>query len=157
MSHRMYADFSDDAYKAFLNNEAVDNNGFRSKKGSFWPDQPEYSEIEPTETNDLKDQIADGLVKICIVAVGDLVFKVVIPTVVDIDKKYVHPYVCEKLDDFKEWRLGKKAKRKAKKAAKKGGLKIDEVLRKAEQEEMETKRAADDSNIVDISEYRKEA
>lgn len=44
--HKMYAEFSDEAYKDMVSGEAKSNNGFRKKNGSFHPDQPKYVEIE---------------------------------------------------------------------------------------------------------------
>ena len=44
--HRMYADFSDEAYEDMVNGEAKSNNGFRKNDGSFHPDQPDFVEIE---------------------------------------------------------------------------------------------------------------
>jgi len=50
--HRMYADFTKDAYSEYLAGRAeLNNNGFRSIKGNYMSDQPEYSEIESSEGN----------------------------------------------------------------------------------------------------------
>lgn len=40
----MDAVFTEDAYKVLMNGEVVDNNGLRSKKGNYWPDQPSFDQ-----------------------------------------------------------------------------------------------------------------
>lgn len=56
--HRMYADFSDEAYEDMVNGEAKSNNGFRKNDGSFHPDQPDFVEIE--DDDDTEDNSSDG-------------------------------------------------------------------------------------------------
>lgn len=53
--HRMYADFSEEAYEKYQKGDAVFNNGFRDKKGYFDPDQPEFHEIEDDDDDDDDD------------------------------------------------------------------------------------------------------
>lgn len=38
----MTALFTDESYKAIQNGAAVFNNGFRSKNGNYWPEQPNF-------------------------------------------------------------------------------------------------------------------
>jgi hypothetical protein len=47
--NKVNAYFSDEAYYAFKNGEAVSNNGFRSRKGAFFHDQPDFEEIDENE------------------------------------------------------------------------------------------------------------
>lgn len=65
--HRMYADFSEDAYNEYLaGNAELNNNGFRSVKGNYMPDQPEFSEIENpdggSETTDSSNLLTMAIV-----------------------------------------------------------------------------------------------
>ena len=54
MARTMYADFSDEAYDAFMRGEAVDNNGLRSRKGNYYPDQPTFR-AKPTAKEQLQE------------------------------------------------------------------------------------------------------
>lgn len=47
--HRMYADFSDKAWEAMEDGKTMFNNGFRSNEGSFFPEQPIFTEIVDPE------------------------------------------------------------------------------------------------------------
>lgn len=62
MSKKMIAEFSDNAFEALSCGEAVDNNGFRSKEGYFYPDQPTFSpfadEEEMLESSDAMEEIS---------------------------------------------------------------------------------------------------
>ena len=68
--HRMYADFSDEAYEDMVNGEAKSNNGFRKNDGSFHPDQPDFVEIEDDSDMDDNPSGGDVTVKIIALAVG---------------------------------------------------------------------------------------
>lgn len=65
--HRMYADFSDEAYEDMVNGEAKSNNGFRKNDGSFHPDQPDFVEIEDNDS-DMDDNPSGGDVTAQIIA-----------------------------------------------------------------------------------------
>lgn len=65
--HRMYADFSSDAWEAMTKGETMFKNGFRSTEGSFYPEQPVFSEIINSEDNNGSPagvMIAAGLVAV---------------------------------------------------------------------------------------------
>ena len=68
--HRMYADFSDEAYEDMVNGEAKSNNGFRKNDGSFHPDQPDYVEIEDNIETDDNSSDGDATAQIIALAVG---------------------------------------------------------------------------------------
>lgn len=67
--HRMYAVFSDKAYEDMVNGEAKSNNGFRKNDGSFYPDQPDFVEIEDEEDADNHVE-GDASAQIIAVAIG---------------------------------------------------------------------------------------
>lgn len=100
----MYADFSDDAFAALQSGEAVDNNGFRSKKGNFYPDQPVFSPMD-----DRKEKLQDAGVELLIAAGGYVVFQVVLPEVKRFTHEKVYPFVSEKWDEWQEKRCNKRA------------------------------------------------
>lgn len=56
--HRMYADFSEEAYEAYQKGDAIFNNGFRDKKGNYHADQPDFSEIDDEDED---SEASDGL------------------------------------------------------------------------------------------------
>lgn len=70
--YRMYADFSKESYDAYKNGEAVSNNGFRSVKGNFMPDQPEFVEIgdEDTEDNNVDDSLNNITVAVTVATIS---------------------------------------------------------------------------------------
>lgn len=68
--HRMYADFSDEAYEDMVNGEAKSNNGFRKNDGSFHPDQPDFVEIEDDSDTDDNSSDGDATAKIIALAIG---------------------------------------------------------------------------------------
>ena len=53
MGMTMLADFSDKAYVDLMSGDAVDNNGLRSKKGNYYPDQPSFR-LKPTAKEELQ-------------------------------------------------------------------------------------------------------
>lgn len=76
--HRMYADFSDEAYEDMKNGRAKSNNGFRKNNGSFHPDQPDYSEIEenPNDNNTSSTNAAGQIIAFTVaggIAIGVIV------------------------------------------------------------------------------------
>ena len=108
MSKKMIAIFSDDAYNDLMSGAAVDNNGFRSPKGSFYPDQPSFEPIY-----ERKEQLADAGVQMLIAAGGVLVFDVVLPEVRRFAHEKVYPFFAEKWDNWQEKRKEKDVKREA--------------------------------------------
>lgn len=67
--HRMYADFSDEAYKDMVNGGEKSNNGFRRNDGSFHPDQPDFVEIEDS-SDDADSSTSDSIGQIIVLALG---------------------------------------------------------------------------------------
>ena len=143
MSKRMYANFSDEAYNDLMNGDAVDNNGLRSPKGSFYPDQPSFEPI-----NERKEQLADAGVQLLIAAGGALVFEIILPEVKRFTHEKVYPFVAEKWDNWQEKRREKKAEKQAAKIEPECTSAADAV------DETETPAA---SKIINFEEYRKMA
>lgn len=48
-THRMIAYLTEDSYEALQKGEAVCNNGLRTIRGNYWPDQPEFEEPDEEE------------------------------------------------------------------------------------------------------------
>lgn len=69
--HRMYADFTDGAWDAMKNGETMFKNGFRSSDGSFFPDQPVFSEIVNPDVNN--GSAAGALIVVGLFAIGTAV------------------------------------------------------------------------------------
>lgn len=143
MSKKMIAYFSDDAYNDLMSGAAVDNNGLRSPKGFFYPDQPSFEPI-----NERNKQLADAGVQLLIAAGGAFVFEVVLPEVKRFAHEKVYPYVAEKWDNWQE-------KRKEKKAEKESAAVTAETA---------TEKAAENSadefgngRIINLDDYRKMA
>lgn len=89
--------FSDEAYDAFMNGIAVDNNGLRSRNGCFYPDQPSFN---LRSENDLK--IENALVDIGIGAAVYGVFFIVLPNVKRFTDEKIYPYLSEKWDNWRK-------------------------------------------------------
>lgn len=68
--HRMYADFSEKAYDDLQSGDAMFNNGFRSKEGSYYSDQPEFSEIDEFDMDKLITGGMGALIGVACVALG---------------------------------------------------------------------------------------
>lgn len=104
MSKVVEAVFSDEAYDALINGDAVDNNGFRSNKGYFYPDQPSYrlkSEQDIRKENAVTD--------LKIIAGAYLVTKVILPNVQRFANEKVYPLIAEKWDSWRSRKNEKKA------------------------------------------------
>lgn len=147
MSHTMYADFSDEAFDAFQNGEAVDKNGFRSTKGYYYPDQPSYRPIDDNNDSDssvmdnLPDEVKAELLCAIIAAGTALFYEVVLP----VGKKFVneklYPFACEKFDEIKE-------KRKNKKELKSKKQSTENVKNN------ESSVTSEEDNIIDFEDFR---
>lgn len=143
MSKRMYANFSDDAYNDLMNGAAVDNNGLRSPKGSFYPDQPSFEPI-----NERKEQLKDAGAQMLVDAAGALVFCIVLPEIQRFAHEKVYPFFVEQWDNWQEKRREKKAEKQATKIEPECSSEPDTV------DETETPAA---SKIINFEEYRKMA
>ena len=110
MSHTMLADFSDKAFRAFSNGEAVDNNGFRSKNGAFYPDQPTFRPIQ--KQNEGMSDIKTLLIGFGIITGSELLMNVIIPSCKKISDEVIVPFISEKFAGYKEKRRSEKEKEK---------------------------------------------
>ena len=100
MPHKMTATFSDSAYDALMNGEAVDNNGLRSTEGYFWPDQPTFS---PQDDN------IEALKKAGVGLVILLGYEVVYPGVKRFAHEKFYPYVVRKWDKWAKSKMDKQS------------------------------------------------
>lgn len=143
MSKKMIAIFSDNAYNDFISGAAVDNNGLRSPKGAFYPDQPSFEPI-----NDRKEQLANAGVQLLIAAGEAVAFGVVLPEVKRFAHEKVYPFVAEKWDIWQEKRKEKKAEKDA------TTIKVKATSKKATGNSAE---AIEDGRIINLDDYRKMA
>ena len=142
MSKRMYAEFTDKAYEDLRNGKAVDNNGFRSCKGNFYPDQPKFYPM-----NERKERMKDAATDIGINIIEAVAYHVLIPKVTEgltwvVDVK-ITPFFKSKLNALKG-ALGKQTSFQGQQCSSNDESKNpdDEPSRQA-------------SNIVQIDSYRK--
>ena len=103
MAKTMLAVFSDSAYEAFQNGEAVDNNGFRSKNGTFYHDQPTYIPIN--EDQDQSNVIGEYLLA---EAAATVTFQIILPLANRFAQEKIYPFLAAKWDEFLEKRSSKK-------------------------------------------------
>lgn len=149
MSKRMYADFSDEAYEAFKSGEAVDNNGFRSKKGNFYPDQPTFSPM-----HDRQERLKDAGVDIIIAALAYAAFEVVLPEAKRFAHEKVYPFAAEKWDTWRENCQQRKAEKQMQKQLKEQAVTQSESVTKIS---AETDTQQESVKIIRLDEYRKMA
>ena len=95
--------FSDEAYDALVNGDAVDNNGFRSNKGYFYPEQPSYR-LKSEQDIRMENAVTDLKIFAC----GYLVTKVILPNVRRFANEKIYPLIAEKWDS---WRSRKNLKK----------------------------------------------
>lgn len=93
MAKKMIAIFSDAAYEDLKSGRAIDNNGFRSNKGNFHPDQPTYK-----ENNEFLEMLKMEGVRLLVDATGVLTFSIVLPTLKRFTDEKIYPYFSEKWD-----------------------------------------------------------
>lgn len=129
----MEAVFTEDAYKALMNGEAVDNNGLRSPKGNYWPDQPSFR-----PKNKYQEEIKEAEVEFAILAGGYMIFNIILPNCKRFADEKIYPFLVEKFDEWKE--------RKKQKVTKKE----QEIIVKNE-------KNVDEDKIVDFTNRRKRA
>ena len=94
--HTMLADFSDDAFDALMRGDAVDNNGLRSKRGNYYPDQPSFR-MRPTA----KEQLQDLGVQLAADTAYYLVMDVACPAAKRFFDRNIYPVIEEKWNDLK--------------------------------------------------------
>lgn len=143
MAKEMIATFSDEAYAAYKSGEAVDNNGFRSKKGNYYPDQPTFR-----EKDQYQDQFKDAGVKLLIDAAGYVTFEVVLPEVQRFTHEKVYPFFSEKWD---AWRTRKSRKADETKVT---PVPATATVNQVPEESGET---SENCKIINLEDYRKRA
>lgn len=100
----MLADFSDESHAALMRGDAIDSNGFRSKKGSFYPDQPAYRS-KPT----VKEELQQYGVNLAVDAAYYLTFEILCPAIKCFASEKVYPALVQEWDDWLERRAERKA------------------------------------------------
>jgi len=135
MSKKMIAIFSDEAYEDLKSGRAIDNNGFRNKKGNFHPDQPTYK-----ENNEFLEILKMEGIRFVADVAGALTFSIALPTLKRFTDEKIYPYFSEKWDT---WRNQKS-----------GIVCASKILDKSDinQEEKSEK-----DRIINLEEYRKRA
>ena len=66
----------EETYMAYKSGQAIDNNGLRSPKGSYWPKQPSYR-----EKNHIKEQLKRAGADMAVGATDYVVFGIGLPMV----------------------------------------------------------------------------
>ena len=97
MAKKMIAIFSDEAYEDLKSGRAIDNNGFRSNKGNFHPDQPTYK-----ENNELLEMLKMEGARLLVDAIGVLTFSIALPTLKRFTDEKIYPYFSEKWDAWRK-------------------------------------------------------
>ena len=101
MAKKMIAIFSDEAYEDLKSGRAIDNNGFRSKKGNFHPDQPTYK-----ENNEFLEMLKIEGVRFVADVAGALTFSIALPTLKRFIDEKIYPYFSEKWDTWRNQNRG---------------------------------------------------
>lgn len=96
----------EETYTAFVNGEAVSNNGLRAKKGYFWPSQPDYR-----LQNEREEKAKDYFLDLGCAAATYFTFQVVLPSIKKVTDEKIIPFIENNLDEMR-------AKRRLKKIAK---------------------------------------
>jgi len=141
MARTMYADFSDEAYEAFMRGDAVDNNGLRSRRGNYYPDQPTFR-AKPTT----KEQLQDIGVDIAGKAGAFIVLRVVCPAIKRFAMEKVYPTLVQKWDAWQERRASKLAE-----------LEQHHASPSFRRTDYENDQSSHDGVILDLEKYRKGA
>lgn len=99
MSKKVEAIFSDKAYEDFISGNAVDNNGLRSPKGYFYPDQPEFR-----LKSENRVKMEDAATDIGIAAAAYVVLRVILPNIGRFFNEKIYPFFTEKWDNWRRSR-----------------------------------------------------
>ena len=141
MARTMLADFSDEAYEALMRGDAVDNNGLRSRKGNYYPDQPTFR-AKPTA----KEQLQDIGIDIAGEAGAFIILRVVCPAIKRFTMEKVYPALVQKWDAWREQRASKKAEMEQRQASP-----------SFHHTDYENDQSSHDGVILDLEKYRKGA
>ncbi len=139
MGKTMYADFSDDTFDALMRGDAVDNNGLRSKRGSYYPDQPSFR-LKPTA----KEQFQDLGVELSVYATRYAVKEILCPAGKRFFNKNIYPVIEKKWNALKTRRPAVEAKE----------MESQPPIQPQAQKGEDTERSA---VVVDLEDYRKMA
>ena len=132
MAKKMIAIFSDEAYEDLKSGRAIDNNGFRTKKGNFHPDQPTYK-----ENNEFLEMLKAEGVRFVVDVADALTFSIAVPTLKRFTDEKLYPYFSEK------WRRRKNGE--------------DCAVKIMEKPEIEQRGKTENDKIINLEEYRKRA
>lgn len=135
MAKKMIAIFSDEAYEDLKSGRAIDNNGFRSKKGNFHPDQPTYK-----ENNESLEVLKVEGVRVAVDMAGAIIFSIALSALKRFTDEKIYPYFSEKWD---MWRNQKSGVACASKILEKSDISQEENSEK--------------DKIINLEEYRKRA
>lgn len=135
MAKKMIAIFSDEAYEDLKSGRAIDNNGFRTKKGNFHPDQPTYK-----ENNEFLEMLKAEGVRFVVDVTDALTFSIAVPTLKRFTDEKLYPYFSEKWD---MWRRRKNGE--------------DCAVKILEKPEIEQRGKTENDKIINLEEYRKRA
>lgn len=105
MSKQMVATFSDSAFNALQNEDAVFNNGFRSIKGYYYPEQPVFSPMpEYTVLSGLSisSMLGMGACVLGIGVCGYFLFGIALPMAKRFSEEKIYPYLAERWDERHE-------------------------------------------------------
>lgn len=135
MAKKMIAIFSDEAYEDLKSGRAIDNNGFRSKKGNFHPDQPTYK-----ENNEFLEMLKAEGVRFVFDVTGALTFSIAVPALKRFTDEKLYPYFSEKWDMWRRQKNGE-----------------DCAVKILEKPEIEQRGKIENDKIINLQEYRKRA
>ena len=132
MAKKMIAIFSDEAYEDLKSGRAIDNNGFRTKKGNFHPDQPTYK-----ENNEFLEMLKAEGVRFVVDVADALTFSIAVPTLKRFTDEKLYPYFSDM------WRRRKNGE--------------DCAVKILEKPEIEQRGKTENDKIINLEEYRKRA
>ena len=135
MAKKMIAIFSDEAYEDLKSGRAIDNNGFRTKKGNFHPDQPTYK-----ENNEFLEMLKAEGVRFVVDVADALTFSIAVPTLKRFTDEKLYPYFSEKCDMWRRLKNGE-----------------DCAVKILEKPEIEQRGKTENDKIINLEEYRKRA
>ena len=141
MARTMYADFSDEAYEALMRGDAIDNNGLRSRKGNYYPDQPTFR-AKPTAQEQLQDIGVDIAGKVG----AFIVLDVVCPAIKRFAKEKIYPVLVQKWDVWREQQANKKVE-----------TELHQDSLSTHRKEHKNEETCHNGVILDLDKYRKGA
>ena len=120
----------EETYMAYKSGQAIDNNGLRSPKGSYWPKQPSYR-----QKNHIKEQLKRAGADMAVGATDYVVFGIGLPMVKRLFHEEVYPFLSGKVHS---WLNPSKTK---------ATIKATELL----------EAKVENTNVINLSDYRKQA